>query len=66
MRSPRDFFHPLAIDAPEPVREIPVRPSRMILRVWKVTVSDSGLQITLADLMFARPSGFRMRKTRRV
>src|SRR5436853_4241211 len=30
MRSPRDFFHPLAIDAPEPVREIPVRPSRMI------------------------------------
>src|SRR5204862_5677541 len=30
MRSPRDFFKPLAIDAPDPVREIPVRPSRMI------------------------------------
>src|SRR5882762_5745512 len=30
MRNPRDFFQPLAIDAPEPVREIPVRPSRMI------------------------------------
>lgn len=30
MRNPRDFFHPLAIDAPEPPREIPVRPSRMI------------------------------------
>jgi malyl-CoA/(S)-citramalyl-CoA lyase len=30
MRHPRDFFKPLAIDAPEPLREIPVRPSRMI------------------------------------
>ncbi len=30
MRNPRDFFHPLAIDAPEPLREIPVKPSRMI------------------------------------
>jgi malyl-CoA/(S)-citramalyl-CoA lyase len=30
MRHPRDFFKPLAIDAPEPVREIPVKPSRMI------------------------------------
>ncbi|MEM6582023.1 MAG: CoA ester lyase [Pseudomonadota bacterium] len=30
MRSPRDFFKPLALGAPEPVREIPVRPSRMI------------------------------------
>lgn len=30
MRSPRDFFKPLAIGAPEPVREIPIRPSRMI------------------------------------
>jgi malyl-CoA/(S)-citramalyl-CoA lyase len=30
MRNPRDFFHPLAVDAPEPLREIPVRPSRMI------------------------------------
>jgi len=30
MRSPRDFFAPLAIGAPEPLREIPVKPSRMI------------------------------------
>jgi malyl-CoA/(S)-citramalyl-CoA lyase len=30
MRSPRDFFKPLAIGAPAPVTEIPVRPSRMI------------------------------------
>src|ERR687883_690728 len=30
MRNPRDFFKPLAIGAPDPVREIPFRPSRMI------------------------------------
>jgi malyl-CoA/(S)-citramalyl-CoA lyase len=30
MRSPRSFFQPLAIGAPEPLREIPVKPSRMI------------------------------------
>ena len=30
MRSPKHFFRPLAIGAPEPVREIPFRPSRMI------------------------------------
>jgi malyl-CoA/(S)-citramalyl-CoA lyase len=30
VRNPRDFFKPLAIAAPEPVREIPVLPSRMI------------------------------------
>src|SRR6187397_3375378 len=30
MRNPRDFFKPLAIDAPESIREVPVRPSRMI------------------------------------
>src|SRR4051795_4657886 len=30
MRSPRDFLKPLAIDAPDPVREIPFKPSRMI------------------------------------
>ena len=30
MRNPRDFFKPLAIDAPDPLREIPVKPSRMI------------------------------------
>ncbi len=30
MRSPKDFFTPLAVGAPDPVREIPFRPSRMI------------------------------------
>jgi malyl-CoA/(S)-citramalyl-CoA lyase len=30
MRNPRDFFKPLAIGAPEPLREIPFLPSRMI------------------------------------
>jgi malyl-CoA/(S)-citramalyl-CoA lyase len=30
MRSPKDFFKPLAVGAPAPVREIPLRPSRMI------------------------------------
>src|SRR3989440_6439131 len=30
MRNPRDFLKPLAIDAPEPVREVPFKPSRMI------------------------------------
>ncbi len=30
MRSPKDFFAPLAIGAPAPLREIPFKPSRMI------------------------------------
>ncbi|HEY7829360.1 MAG TPA: CoA ester lyase [Solirubrobacteraceae bacterium] len=30
MRNPRAFFNPLAIGAPEPAREIPFKPSRMI------------------------------------
>ena len=30
MRNPKDFFKPMAIGAPEPAREIPFRPSRMI------------------------------------
>ena len=30
MRSPRDFLKPLAVGAPAPVAEIPVKPSRMI------------------------------------
>jgi malyl-CoA/(S)-citramalyl-CoA lyase len=30
LRNPRDFLSPQAIGAPEPLREIPVRPSRMI------------------------------------
>ena len=30
MRNPRDFFKPLSIGAPDPPREIPLKPSRMI------------------------------------
>ena len=30
MRSPKDFFKPLALGAPMPLREIPFKPSRMI------------------------------------
>ncbi len=30
LRNPRAFFKPLAIGAPEPVHEIPFKPSRMI------------------------------------
>lgn len=30
MQSPKDFWKPLAVGAPMPVREIPFRPSRMI------------------------------------
>jgi malyl-CoA/(S)-citramalyl-CoA lyase len=30
VRTPKDFFKPLAVGAPAPVREIPFRPSRMI------------------------------------
>src|ERR671932_748908 len=30
VRNPRDVFKPLAIGAPEPVREVPFKPSRMI------------------------------------
>ncbi len=30
MRHPRDFFAPLALGAPQPLQEIPIRPSRMI------------------------------------
>src|SRR3954465_9820911 len=30
MRNPRDFLKPLAVGAPDPVLEIPVKPSRMI------------------------------------
>ncbi|HET8982236.1 MAG TPA: CoA ester lyase, partial [Pedococcus sp.] len=30
MRSPKDFFRPLAVGAPQPVTEVPARPSRVI------------------------------------
>ena len=31
-RHPRDFFKPLAIGAPEPLREIPFKPSRVVMQ----------------------------------
>ena len=30
MQPPKDFFRPLALGAPQPIREVPARPSRMI------------------------------------
>ncbi len=30
MRSPKDFFRPLAVGAPQPLHDVPFRPSRMI------------------------------------
>ena len=42
MRSPKDFFRPLAVGAPDPVREIPVRPSRMIHFFPPRTREDGG------------------------
>src|SRR5215218_535224 len=30
MRNPRDFFKPLAVGAPDPITEVPFKPSRMI------------------------------------
>jgi malyl-CoA/(S)-citramalyl-CoA lyase len=30
VRNPRDFAHPLAVGAPDPILEVPVKPSRMI------------------------------------
>ena len=30
MQPPKDFFRPLALGAPTPIREVPARPSRMI------------------------------------
>jgi len=58
VRSPKDFFKPLAVGAPEPVREIPVRPSRMIhffppsvaKMVAKVPDIAPGVDIILGNL----------------
>ena len=30
MRSPKDFFRPLAVGAPAPLTQVPARPSRVI------------------------------------
>jgi len=64
MKSHRDFFKPLAIGAPAPLREIPVRPSRMIhffdpsnaKMVAKVPEMASQVDILLGNLEDAIPS----------
>ncbi len=63
MRSPKDFFQPLAIGAPEPVREVPFRPSRMIhffdpsnpKMVAKVPQIASTVDVLLGNLEDAIP-----------
>jgi malyl-CoA/(S)-citramalyl-CoA lyase len=63
MRSPKDFFQPLAIGAPEPVREVPFRPSRMIhffdpsnpKMVAKVPDMASQVDVLLGNLEDAIP-----------
>ena len=64
MRSPKDFFRPLAVGAPEPVREIPFPPSRMIhffpasnpKMVGKVPDMAAKVDILLANLEDGVPS----------
>ena len=63
MKNPRNFFHPLAIGAPEPLREIPFTPSRMIhfldfsneKMVAKVPQIAAGVDILLGNLEDAVP-----------
>lgn len=58
MRNPKDFFRPLAVGAPQPLREIPFRPSRMIhffpasnpKMVAKVPEMASKVDVLLANL----------------
>ena len=58
MRPPKDFFKPLAVGAPEPLREIPFRPSRMIhflppsnpKMVAKVPAIAATVDVLLANL----------------
>jgi len=65
VRSPKDFFRPLAVGAPEPVREIPVRPSRMIhffpasnpKMVAKVPDMATQVDVLLANLEDGVPAG---------
>ena len=60
MRNPRNFFKPLAIGAPEPPREIPVKPSRMIHffdasnEKMRAKVPDMAKQ---ADILLGQPRG---------
>src|SRR6478752_2958481 len=63
MRSPRDFFQPLAVGAPEPLREVPFPPSRMIhffdasneKMVAKLPETASKADIVLGNLEDAIP-----------
>ena len=81
MRSPKDFFRPLAVGAPDPVREIPFPPSRMIhffpasnqKMVAKVPDMATKVDILLANLedgvpghrQGGRPGGAGRRSARR-
>ena len=64
-RPPKDFFRPLAVGAPTPVREIPVRPSRMIhffpasnpKMVAKVPDMAGQVDVLLANLEDGVPAG---------
>jgi malyl-CoA/(S)-citramalyl-CoA lyase len=64
VRPPKDFFRPLAIGAPEPVREIPFRPSRVIhflpafnpKMVGKVPSIAPTVDVLLANLEDAVPA----------
>ena len=64
MRSPKDFFRPLAVGAPAPLREIPARPSRMIhffpasnaKMVAKVPDMAAKVDVLLANLEDAVPA----------
>jgi malyl-CoA/(S)-citramalyl-CoA lyase len=64
MRSPKDFFRPLAVGAPEPLREVPFRPSRNIhffppsnpKMVAKVPDMAAKVDVLLANLEDAVPA----------
>ncbi len=64
MRPPKDFFRPLAIGAPEPLRDVPFRPSRVIhflpafnpKMVAKVPAIASTVDVLLANLEDAVPA----------
>src|SRR5215471_9001569 len=50
MRSPKDFFRPLAVGAPDPVREIPFLPASNAKMVAKVPDMAAQVDILLANL----------------
>ncbi len=65
MKSPKDFFKPLAVGAPAPLREIPFRPSRMIhffpssneKMIAKLTDLVPKVDVLLAKLEDGVPAG---------